>query len=78
MLKKYEVRRGCTVSRKQTWPYTKKSDGTEEFVMTDSMDGCSVLPESQFVGTRLRVNTTRDIYVGVLFLLGSCRSEARA
>ena len=28
------------------------------------MNGCNVLPETQFVGTRLRVNTTRVLYVG--------------
>ena len=27
--------------------------------MTDSMDGCNVLPETQFVGTRLRMDTTQ-------------------
>ena len=32
--------------------------------MTDSMDGSSVLPENQFVGTRLRMNTTRVLSVG--------------
>ena len=32
--------------------------------MTDSMDGCNVLPETQFVGTRLRVDTTRVLAVG--------------
>ena len=40
------------------------SDGTKEFATTDSMDGCNVLPEIQFVGTRLRVDTTRVLYVG--------------
>ena len=29
------------------------------------MDGCNVLPETQFVRTRLRVDTTRVLYVGV-------------
>ena len=33
------------------------------------MDGCNVLPETQFVGTRLRVDTTRASYVGVAFPL---------
>ena len=28
------------------------------------MDGCNVLPETQFVGTRLRVDTTRAFSVG--------------
>ena len=31
------------------------------------MDGCNVLPETQFVGTRLRVDTTRVYSVGVPF-----------
>ena len=31
------------------------------------MDGCNVLPETQFVGTRLRVDTTRVLYVGGSF-----------
>ena len=35
--------------------------------MTDSMDGCNVLPETQFVKTRLRVDTTRVLSVGVPF-----------
>ena len=58
MLQKLKVRRGCTVASPLTWPSTKKSDGTKEFATTDSMDGCNVLPETQFVGTRLRVDTT--------------------
>ena len=33
------------------------------------MDGCNVLPETQFVGTRLRVDTTRVLSVGVTFPL---------
>ena len=30
---------------------------------TDSMDGCNVLPQTQFVGIRLRVDTTRVFFV---------------
>ena len=45
MLKKFRVRRGCTVPRPLTWPSTKKSDGTETFAMSGS-DGCSVLPQN--------------------------------
>ena len=41
-----------------------KSDGTKELATTDTMDGCNVLPETQFVGTRLRVDTTYVFYVG--------------
>ena len=64
MLKKYKVRRGCTVPIPLTRPPTKKSDGTKEFATTDSMDGCNDLPENQFVGNRLRVDTTRILSVG--------------
>ena len=32
--------------------------------MTKSMDGCYILPETQFVRTRLRVDTTRVLSVG--------------
>ena len=63
MIKKLKVRRGCTVPSPLTLPSTKKSDGTKEFATTDSMDGCNVLPETQFVGTRLRVGTTRVLSV---------------
>ena len=64
MLKKFNVRRGCTVPSPLTSPSTKKYDGTKEFATTDSMDGCNVLPETQFVGTRLRVYTTQVLSVG--------------
>ena len=59
MLKKVKVRRGCTVPSPLTRASTKKSDGTKEFAMTDSMDGYNVLPMTQFIGTRLRVDTTQ-------------------
>ena len=65
MLKKLKVIRGSTVSSPLTLQSTKKSDGTNEFMTTDSMDGCNVLPETQFVGNRLRVDTTRVLSVGV-------------
>ena len=52
MLKKLKVRRGA-----QSQP-TKKFDGTKEFATTDSMDGSSVLPETQFFWTRLCVDDT--------------------
>ena len=57
MLTKFKVRRGYTVPSTLTWPFSKESDGTKAFANTDSMDGCNVLPENQFVGTRLRVDT---------------------
>ena len=63
VLTKLKVRRGCTVSNPLTWPSTKKSDGIKEFATTDSMDGCNVLPETKFVGTRLRVDTTQVLSV---------------
>ena len=49
MLKKLKVRRGFTVPSPQTWPSTKDADGTKVFGKTDSMDGSSVLQETQFV-----------------------------
>ena len=64
MPKKLKVRRGCTVPSPLTSPSTKKSDGTKDLAMTDSMDGCNVLPETQFVGTHLRVDTTQVLSVG--------------
>ena len=38
---------------------TKKSDGTKLSTTTGSVDGCIILPETDFVGTSLRVDTTR-------------------
>ena len=64
MVKKFKVRRGCTAPILLTWPPAKKSDGTEELVTTGSVDGRSVLPETQFVGFRLRVDTTRALFAG--------------
>ena len=37
--------------------------------MTDSIDGCNVLPETQFVGTRLRVNTTRVLSAIIIIII---------
>ena len=59
MQKKFKVRRGCPL----TWPSTKKSDGTKVFATTDSMDGCSVLPETQFVRTCMCMDATLVSYV---------------
>ena len=64
MLRMFKVRRGCTVPSPLTWPSNERSDGTKEFAMTDSMDGCNVLLEIQFVGTRLRVDTTWVLSMG--------------
>ena len=36
----------------------------KEFATTDSMDGCNLLLETQYAGTHLRVDTTRDFSVG--------------
>ena len=71
--KEMQSEKGCTVSSPLTCRSTKKSDGTKEFATTDSMDGCNVKPETQFVGTRLRVGTTR-----VLSVLGSHSSWGAA
>ena len=57
------MRRGCKVTSPLTSPSTKKSDGTKKFTTTDSMDGCSILLETQLVGTRLRVDTTQVLSV---------------
>ena len=43
--------------------------GTEDFAITSSVDGRSILMETQFVWTRLPVNTTRLLSVGVPFPL---------
>ena len=59
-----KVRRGCTLTSQLTWPSTKKCDGTEKFAMTDSVDGCSILPEIQFCRTRQRMDTIRVLSVG--------------
>ena len=65
----------CTVPSPLARPSTKKSNGTNEFTTTDSMDGCNVLPETLFVGTRMRVDTTRVSSVRVPSPMGSCRRE---
>ena len=62
MFKKLKVRRGCTVPRTQTWP----CNGTEELATTGSVDGCSALLETQFVGSHLSVDTTQPMSVGGL------------
>ena len=69
VLKKHKVRRGCTVPSPLTWPSTKKFDGTEKSVTTSSVDDCSVLQETQFVGTHLHADTTQVSSVGVSFPL---------
>ena len=70
-LENLKVRRGCTVPRLGL--HTSKSDGTEKFSITDSFDCCSVLPETQFVGTSLLIDTSR----GVSSPLWELRGEAR-
>ena len=64
MLKKPKVRKGCTVPNPLIWPSTKKSDDTEKFVTIGSVDGCSVLLETQFVRTNLCVYTKLVLSVG--------------
>ena len=64
---KFQREKGVHSPQPTTWPSTKKSDGMEKFVTTGSVDGCSVLPETQFVGTRLRMDATLALYVGGSF-----------
>ena len=72
----FRVRRGW-VPILQAWPSTKKSDGTETLTTTDSVNGGSVLLETQFVRTHLRVYTTWVLFVvGSLPLMGAA-GEAR-
>ena len=63
MPKTSKARRGSTVPSPTAWSSTKKSEGTKKFVMTGSVDGCSILSETQFVGTRLHVDTTQVLSV---------------
>ena len=78
MPKKPKVRRGCTVPSQLTWPSTKKSEGSQEPASTDSMDGCNVLPETQFDGICLRVDTTRDLHIGVPSPLGELTEKGQS
>ena len=64
MLKMLKSRNARTVPSRLTWPSTIESDGTEEFATTISVNSCSVLPETQFVWTRLRVYTTHVLFEG--------------
>ena len=64
VLKKHRVRRGSTVPGQLTWPSTKKSDGTENFLMAGSVDGCSVLLETQLDRKSINVDTTQALSVG--------------
>ena len=75
MLKEPNVRRGCTVPSPLTWPFTKKSDGTRTFVSNGSVDGCSVLTETQFVGICLCVDTTQVLSVEASILLTRAAGE---
>ena len=59
MPKKFKVRNGCSVQRPLTSPSIKKYNCTKTFVTTGSMVGCGVPSETQFVGTRLRLDTIR-------------------
>ena len=59
-----------------SWPPTKKSDGTEESATTGKVDGCRVLPETQFFWSRLHVDSTRVLSVeSSVFPMGRCRRE---
>ena len=60
-----------TVPNLLTWPSTKKSNGTEKFATTGTVNGCSVGLETQFVRTRLCMDTTQVLFVeGSLPLMG--------
>ena len=48
MLKKLKVKRGCTVPR----PSIEKSNGSKKLATTGSVDGCNMLPQTQFVEER--------------------------
>ena len=77
LLRNLYVRRWCSVPSPLIWPSTKEFSGTEKFATTGSVDGCSVLPETQFVWNRLCIDTTWVKSVGVSFPHASCRREAR-
>ena len=51
MLKMLKVRIGYIVPTSVTNPATKTFNGTEEIVTTASVDGCSVLSETQLSGS---------------------------
>ena len=63
--------KGCSFPCPLSWPSIEKSDGTEGFVMIGSVDGCSVLSESQFVEACLGMDTTQVLYVSLPSPLGS-------
>ena len=63
MLKKLKVRR-VHISQPNILSSSKNSDATGQLVMTDSVDGCSALPVTQFVRTHMRVDTTWVLCVG--------------
>ena len=70
--KKFTVRMVCTVPRPLISPSTKMSDGIKEFATAVSVDGSSVLLETQFFWTRLRTYTTRVLSVwGSLLQIGA-------
>ena len=59
MLKIFKVRSRCTVPSHIKIVLPLRNPMTEKFAMTGSVDGYSVQPENQFVGTSLRVDTTQ-------------------
>ena len=69
MLKNYKVRRGCTVPGLLTWPFSKKSDDTENLEIISSVGGCSNLPVS--LSLYLHVYTTLVLSVGVSSPMGA-------
>ena len=76
VLKVFKVRRDAQSPVHYLGLPTLKSNGTETLATAGTVDGCSVLPETQLVGTRLRVDTTRVLSVGGPFPNGSCLRES--
>ena len=78
MLKKLKLRIWVRSPSEQTWPSTKKSDGKEQFATTGSMDGCSILPETQIVGIRLSGDNTLVLSVGIPFSIGELPEKGQS
>ena len=76
MVSEFIVRRGYTVPIPLTWHSTRKSDGTEKFAMTGSVDGFSVLPKTQFLGPICTWTPLGFCMLGFHSPYGSCRGEA--
>ena len=66
-MKRMKVKR-VTFHCQLTWPSTMKSDGSEEFAATGSVDGIRVNPETHFIAARMYVDTTLALAIGDSFL----------